>query len=347
MSQILITGGAGFIGSHVAEYYARKGEDVVVLDNLSRGKLLGKSEKNAEYNWNYLKQYKNISLIRGDIRDIQLLTETCRGVDIIIHAAAQTAVTTSLTDPWSDFSVNALGSFNLLEAVRKAKINPVIIYCSTNKVYGENVNKIDVIQEKSRYRFENRYENGIPENFDIDLCEHTPYGCSKLTGDLYMQDYARLYGLKVGVFRMSCIYGTRQFGVEDRGWLAWFAIAAILNEPITIYGDGKQVRDVLYITDLIEAYDAFIKSDLPHGVFNIGGGHQKTLSLLECLNILEEITGKKSPLKFSDWRASDQKVYISDISKAKEKLSWNPKIEPKEGVSKLVEWIDENRKIFK
>jgi len=347
MSQILITGGAGFIGSHVAEYYARKGEDVVVLDNLSRGKLLGKSEKNAEYNWNYLKQYKNISLIRGDIRDIQLLTETCRGVDIIIHAAAQTAVTTSLTDPWSDFSVNALGSFNLLEAVRKAKINPVIIYCSTNKVYGENVNKIDVIQEKSRYRFENRYENGIPENFDIDLCEHTPYGCSKLTGDLYMQDYARLYGLKVGVFRMSCIYGTRQFGVEDQGWLAWFAIAAILNEPITIYGDGKQVRDVLYITDLIEAYDAFIKSDLPHGVFNIGGGHQKTLSLLECLNILEEITGKKSPLKFSDWRASDQKVYISDISKAKEKLSWNPKIEPKEGVSKLVEWIDENRKIFK
>jgi len=347
MSQILITGGAGFIGSHVAEYYARKGEHVIVLDNLSREKLLGKSEKNAEYNWNYLKQYKNISLIRGDIRDLELLAETCRNVDIIIHAAAQTAVTTSLTDPWSDFSVNALGSFNLLEAVRKAKIKPVIIYCSTNKVYGENVNKIGVVQEESRYRFEDRYEKGIPETFDIDLCEHTPYGCSKLTGDLYMQDYARLYGLKVGVFRMSCIYGTRQFGVEDQGWFAWFAIATVLNKPITIYGDGKQVRDVLYITDLIEAYDAFIKRDLPHGVFNMGGGPQKTLSLLECLDLLEGITGKRSPLKFSDWRPSDQKVYISDISKAKEGLNWNPRIEPKEGAGKLVDWIDKNRKIFK
>ncbi|MFB0526578.1 MAG: NAD-dependent epimerase/dehydratase family protein [bacterium] len=347
MDRILITGGAGFVGSHVTEYYARKGKDVVVLDNLSREKLLGKSEKNAEYNWNYLKQYENISLIRGDVRDLELLTETCRNVDIIIHAAAQTAVTTSLSDPWCDFSVNALGSFNLLEAVRKAKIKPAIIYCSTNKVYGENVNKIGVIQEESRYRFEDRYEKGIPEDFDIDLCEHTPYGCSKLTGDLYMQDYAWMYGLKVGVFRMSCIYGTRQFGVEDQGWLAWFAIATILNKPITIYGDGKQVRDVLYITDLIEAYDAFINSDLPQGVFNIGGGPQKTLSLLESLNLLEEITGKKAPIKFSDWRPSDQKVYISDISKAKEELHWNPRIKPKEGLGKLVNWIEENREIFK
>ena len=347
MGKILITGGAGFIGSHVAEYYARKGEEVVVLDNLSREKLLGKSEKNADYNWNYLKQYNNISLIKGDIRNLELLIETCRNVDIIVHTAAQTAVTTSLSDPWSDFSVNALGSFNLLEAVRKAKIKPVIIYCSTNKVYGENVNKIGVVQEDSRYRFEERYENGIPENFDIDLCEHTPYGCSKLTGDLYMQDYARMYGLKIGVFRMSCIYGTRQFGVEDQGWLAWFAIAAVLNRPITIYGNGKQVRDVLYITDLIEAYDAFIKSDLPHGVFNIGGGPRKTLSLLESLNLLEEIIGKRPPLKFSDWRLSDQKVYISDISKAKGELHWNPRIGPKEGVGKLVEWIEENKKIFK
>jgi len=162
-----------------------------------------------------------------------------------------------------------------------------------------------------------------------------------------MQDYAWMYGLKIGVFRMSCIYGTRQFGVEDQGWLAWFAIATILNKPVTIYGDGKQVRDVLYITDLIETYDAFIKSDLPHGVFNIGGGPQNTLSLLECLNLLEEITGKRAPIKFSDWRPSDQKVYISDISKAKEELNWNPRIEPKEGVRELIEWIDENREIFK
>jgi len=346
MGKILITGGAGFVGSHVAEYYATKGEEVLVFDNLSRGRLLGKSEKNAEYNWNHLKQYKNISLIRGDIRDPGFLTDACKSVDIIVHAAAQTAVTTSLTDPWSDFSVNALGSFNLLEAVRKAKINPVIIYCSTNKVYGENVNKIGVVQEESRYRFEDRYRKGIPESFDIDLCEHTPYGCSKLTGDLYMQDYARLYGLKVGVFRMSCIYGTRQFGVEDQGWLAWFAIATVLKEPITIYGDGKQVRDVLYITDLVEAYDAFIKSNLPYGVFNIGGGPENTLSLIECLNVLEEITGTRPAIGFSDWRPSDQKVYISDISKAREELNWEPRIGPREGVSKLVEWVKENREIF-
>jgi len=346
MAKILITGGAGFIGSHVAEYYAKKREEVVVLDNLCRAKLLGKSEKNADYNWNYLKQYKNISLIKGDIRNLELLSQACRNAHIIVHAAAQTAVTSSLSDPWCDFSVNALGSFTLLEAVRRVKIRPVIIYCSTNKVYGENVNKIGVIQEDSRYRFQKGYENGIPENFDIDLCEHTPYGCSKLTGDLYMQEYARVFGLKIGIFRMSCIYGTRQFGVEDQGWLAWFAIATILNKPITIYGNGKQVRDVLYITDLVEAYDAFIRSDLPHGVFNIGGGPGKTLSLLESLNLIEEITGKRPRLKFSEWRLTDQRVYISNISKVKKELNWNPRIDPKKGLGKLLDWVDKNKGIF-
>jgi CDP-paratose 2-epimerase len=162
-----------------------------------------------------------------------------------------------------------------------------------------------------------------------------------------MQDYARMYGLKIGVFRMSCIYGTRQFGVEDQGWLAWFAIATVLNKPVTIYGDGKQVRDVLYVTDLIEAYDGFIKSDLPHGVFNLGGGPQKTLSLLESLNLLEEITGRRASIKFSNWRPSDQKVYISDICKAEKELNWNPRVGPKEGVRRLVNWVDENREIFK
>ncbi len=179
---------------------------------------------------------------------------------MIIHAAAQTAVTTSLQDPKIDCEVNALGTLNVLEAARLWRNHPVIICCSTNKAYGENVNKIEVIGKETRYVFEDKFKKGTPETFRIDLCEHTPYGCSKLAGDLYVQDYGRLYNLRTGLFRMSCIYGTRQFGVEDQGWVGWFTIATILGKPITICGDGKQVRDVLYVSDLGSAYDAFIKA---------------------------------------------------------------------------------------
>lgn len=241
--KILITGGAGFIGSHAAEFYASKGNDVIVFDNLSRAKLLKKSIKNADYNWNYLKKFKRIRLIKGDIRNIKEIQKAARGADVLVHAAAQTAVTASVIDPLADFEANALGTFNVLEAARKNDVKSVL-YCSTNKVYGENVNKAKVIEEKLRYAFEKKYLNGISEDFSIDLCEHTPYGCSKLTGDLYMQDYGKLYGLKTGVFRMSCVYGTRQLGIEDQGWVAWFAIATILGKSINIYGNGKQVRDV-------------------------------------------------------------------------------------------------------
>lgn len=338
--RILVTGGAGFVGSHVAEYYAKKKEQVKVLDNLSRATLLKKGEKYTKYNWSYLKKYQNIELIKGDIRDTSLVKRVVKGVDLVIHAAAQTAVTTSLIHPEPDFSTNALGTFYLLEGIRKAKTKPIIIYCSTNKVYGENVNRIKVKKEKTRYCFEERFKKGIPEDFPIDLCEHTPYGCSKLAGDLYMQDYAHLYGLKIGVFRMSCIYGPRQFGVEDQGWVAWLTIATLLNKPITIYGDGKQVRDVLYIDDLVNAFDRFVESDLPHGVFNIGGGPANTLSLLELLNILEEYTGRRSRIKFSAWRPSDQKVYISDLSKIKKSLNWYPRINPEEGIKRLTHWAE-------
>lgn len=351
--RILITGGAGFIGSHVAEFCAQKGEDVIVYDNLSRAALLGKDDKNTIYNWNYLTRYRSVRLIRGDIRDKSHMEEVARDVDVIIHTAAQTAVTTSMRDPEPDFTVNTIGTFNVLEAARKSGRKPSIVYCSTNKVYGENVNKVPVIEEKTRYRFANHqssfpdFSNGIPEAFPIDLCEHTPYGCSKLAGDLYMQDYARLYGLKIGVFRMSCIYGTRQFGVEDQGWVAWFTIATILGKPIIIYGDGKQVRDVLYVSDLVSAFDAFLESDLPYGVFNIGGGPGNTLSLLELLEILEELTGKKGSISYSDWRPSDQKVYISDIGKARRELGWSPKTSPRDGIKQLVKWVEENKEIFK
>lgn len=343
--KVLVTGGAGFVGSHVAEFYAEKGEDVVVLDNLTRAKLLGKDDKNASYNWEYLKKFDNISLIKGDIRDKETLTDAADGCDVIIHTAGQTAVTTSVVDPEPDFTVNAYGTFNVLEVARKSSRKPTIIYCSTNKVYGENVNLVQVQEEQTRYVFKEK--KGIDECFDIDLCEHTPYGCSKLTGDLYMQDYAHQYGLKTGVFRMSCIYGPRQFGFEDQGWVAWFTIATLLGKPITIFGDGKQVRDVLFVSDLVAAFDDFIKSDIPHVVNNIGGGGGYTMSLLELLDILQQETGSKSAVQYQQWRPSDQKVYISDISRIKQELGWEPKISPSQGVKKLIDWVKSDLDIFR
>jgi len=345
--KILITGGAGFVGSHLAEYYAKKGEEVIVLDNLLRAKILGKSTGDPYYNWNYLKQYKNVRLVRGDIRNFDEVRNLAKDVEAIIHVAAQVAVTTSMADPRIDLEINILGTFNVLEA---ARLNDSAgLFCSTNKVYGDNVNKIPVIEKETRYEFADpKHKNGISEMFPIDLCEHTPYGCSKLAGDIYAQDYGKIYGLKTAAFRMSCIYGPRQFGVEDQGWVAWFTIATITGKPITIYGDGKQVRDVLYIDDLVNAFDAFLqsKNQFSEKVFNIGGGPENTLSLLELLDLLEQLTGKRSKINLGNWRPSDQKVYISNISKAKEKLGWSPKESPKEGVRKLVNWVLENKHLF-
>lgn len=347
--KILITGGAGFVGSHVAEYYANKSDEIRVFDNLSRAKLLGYETSNAMYNGNYLKKYEKIELIKGDIRDVERIKEAAKDADVIIHTAAQTAVTTSLEDPRTDFGVNALGTFNVLEAARLSRNNPCVVYCSTNKVYGDNVNKIPVRESDRRYEFaDEKYKNGIPEEFSTDLCEHTPYGCSKFAADIYVQDYAKRNEIDAAVFRMSCIYGTRQFGVEDQGWVAWFSIATLLDKSITIYGDGKQVRDVLYVVDLVKAFDAFVqkRDKFHHGIYNIGGGVENTMSLLDLLDILEDLTGKRSVISFDDWRPSDQKVYVSDITKAKSELGWRPKNSPKRGVGKLVEWVDENKGLF-
>lgn len=347
-SKVLVTGGAGFVGSHTAEFFAKSGNDVIVFDNLSRAHLLGKNEKHSTYNWDYLSKYRNITPIRGDVTNFEQFREACKDVDVIIHTAAQTAVTASLIDPKTDFAINALGTFNVLEVARRSCNNPAIIFCSTNKVYGNNVNSVNVLAREKRYVFEDKFKNGISEVFSIDLCEHTPYGCSKLAGDIYTQDYAKTYALRTAIFRMSCIYGLRQFGVEDQGWVAWFTIATITGKPITIYGDGKQVRDILYVTDLVNAFDSFLqrKNQLSGEVFNMGGGPENTISLIELLDMLEQLTGKRSKITFSNWRPSDQKVYVSNISKAKEKLRWSPKVSPKEGVEKLVNWVSENKHLF-
>jgi len=346
MGKILVTGGAGFIGSHAAEYYARKGEEVIVLDNLSRTEILGKVVGNPLYNWNYLKQYENVKLVKGDIRNFEQVKEVAKDVDIIIHTAAQVAVTTSITNPRIDFEINALGTFNILEVARLEDSS--LIFTSTNKVYGENVNKIPIVEKEIRYEYADpRFMEGIPETFPIDLTSHSPYGCSKLVADIYVQDYAHTYGLKTGVFRMSCIYGERQFGVEDQGWVSWFIIAALTNKLITIYGNGKQVRDILHVDDLVEAFDRFITSNLKHGVFNIGGGIKNALSLLEFLDIVKELTHRHFNLSFSNWRSADQKVYVSNINKSKKLLNWTPKITMREGIKRLIAWVSNNMELFK
>ena len=347
--KVLVTGGAGFIGSHVAEYYAGRGFEVVVYDNLSRARIYGLNPKTMQYNVSYLRERfgGRVRVVEGDVRDYELLSREARDADLIVHAAAQVAVTTSIADPRLDMEVNVEGTFNVLEAARRASTNPTVIYCSTNKVYGGNVNKIPVEVRGRRYVYaDERFKHGIPEDFPIDLCEHTPYGCSKLAADLYVQDYAHVYGLRTAVFRMSCIYGERQMGVEDQGWVAWFVIAALTGRTITIYGDGMQVRDVLYVGDLVEAYDLFFNSKLKHGVFNIGGGPENTLSLLELIDMLREMLHIDVKVRFSEWRPGDQRVYISDIRRARELLGWRPKVPPREGVARLISWASANKHLF-
>lgn len=341
--KVFITGGAGFIGSHAAEFYAARGDEVVICDNLSRSRLFNQDQGLNDYNWHYLAKYSNITRIQGDVQDGENLAKHLAGADLVIHAAAQTAVTLSYEKPQVDFAINAQGTLNLLEAIRQLSKLPTVIYCSTNKVYGSNVNRIPIVETGLRYQYADpKYEHGIDETFGIDHCEHSPYGCSKLAADLYLQDYAHRYGLKIGIFRMSCIYGPRQFGIEDQGWIAWFAIAHHLGAPITIYGNGKQVRDALFVSDLIKAFHLFVEKSCRHEIFNLGGGPQNSVSLLELLELLRKMSGKETLVRYREWRPSDQKIYISDIRKAQSLLDWNPKVSIEEGVSSLIKWIREN-----
>lgn len=335
MSKILITGGAGFIGSNAARKYSEN-HNVTVLDNFSRG--------TAKHNKNNLRKRENITVVEADVKDKNIVEDHCEGKDLILHLAGQVAVTTSLKNSRKDFEANARGTFNVLEGARKSKKTPTIIYCSTNKVYGDNVNEIPVREKSRRYAYkEEKYAEGISEAFPIDRCKHTPYGSSKLAGDIYMQDYAKLYDLRAGVFRMSCIYGKSQIGTEDQGWLSHFILSTLRDEPLTIYGDGKQVRDVLYVSDLLKAFDAFWKKSekLNGQVFNIGGGKSNSLSLLELIDILQKKTGKRSELKFEDWRPSDQKVYITNTTKAQKELNWEPTISPEKGTERIINWARE------
>ena len=335
--KILLTGGAGFIGCNWASRLMKLGHKVTILDNLSR--------KGSKLNLEWLRNQGNFDFISADIRNAEKVNEAARAQDAIYHLAGQVAVTTSVVNPREDFEVNAWGTFNVLEAARLSGSDPIVVYASTNKVYG-GMEDIKLREESSRYCYE-ELSYGISETQPLDF--HSPYGCSKGAGDQYVRDYARIYGLRTVVFRQSCIYGIRQFGVEDQGWLAHFIIATAKKHPITIYGDGKQVRDLLWIDDLLDAYlIALTQPDKIAGnIFNVGGGPNYALSIwTELKPKLEELAGRDIKTEYRHWRPGDQRVYISDIRKAAKEINWNPAVSPDEGIRKLWDWVHLNLELF-
>jgi CDP-paratose 2-epimerase len=336
----LITGGAGFIGSNYVHRLLARGEQVTVYDNLSRG--------GAPRNLDWLKKEfgeKAFEVIVGDVRDADQIAEAAKSADVIVHLAGQVAVTTSVLNPRDDFESNAIGTFNVVEAARLSGKKPIVIYASTNKVYG-GMEDVALTEEPTRWRYKDLV-NGCPETQPLDF--HSPYGCSKGTGDQYVRDYARIYNLPTVVMRQSCIYGPRQFGIEDQGWVAWFIIAALMGRPLTLYGDGKQVRDILHVQDLMNAYDLAIdKIDIAKGqAYNLGGGPGNVMSVwAEFGPKLEKLIGASIEIAHGDWRPGDQRVFYADIHKAERELGWKPKISVDEGVQKLFEWVKVNKDLF-
>ncbi len=331
----LVTGGAGFIGTNVIKHFAPKFDEIVIFDNLSR--------KNTNINLSFTqKNFKNVRFIKGDVSNWEEIKKVYEDnkFDIVFHLAAQVAVTTSVDDPRTDFNINALGAFNVLEGARVTGQRPVMLYSSTNKVYGGMEDVVIIKKDDTHYGYRD-FPQGISEDFSLDF--HSPYGCSKGTGDQYFVDYARIYDFKTVVFRQSCIYGDHQFGNEDQGWVAHFLIATHNGMPLNIYGDGLQVRDVLYVKDLVLLYEKAIENieKVKGQVFNAGGGKNNTLSLLEFISIIEKKLGHKIKYSFDNWRPGDQKVYISNIAKAKKVLNWEPKFNVINGINALYNWVKE------
>lgn len=312
---------------------------MVVYDDLSR---FG-TDKNIA--WLRDEHGDRWTLTQADIRDFAALRQAAADADVVYHLASQVTVTTSVQDPRHDFEVNALGTFNVLEAARLSGRKPIVLYASTNKVYG-GMEDVVVVEGESGYAYRD-HPRGISEAHSLDF--HSPYGCSKGAGDQYVRDYARIYDLPTVVFRQSCIYGPRQFGIEDQGWIAWFLIAAVTGRPITIYGDGKQVRDVLWVEDLLDLYQAAQdRIDVAAGqIYNVGGGPENTLAVWSELGpMLEELLGRRVDVHYNDWRPGDQRIFIADTSKAKRQLGWQPKISKEEGVRRLYDWVVYNKALF-
>jgi CDP-paratose 2-epimerase len=334
---ILITGGAGFIGSNLADRFAREGNEVLIFDALSRPGV----ERNLE--WLKANHGKRISAIVGDVRDEDELRRAAADAKALFHMAAQVAVTTSLVDPRDDFETNVRGTIHVLDAIRTRGEPVPVIFASTNKVYGDLG---DLQFDRNGDRYVPRSDvarRGIGEARPLDF--HTPYGCSKGSADQYVLDYARSFGIPTVVFRMSCIYGRRQMGTEDQGWVAHFLIRALEDKPITIYGDGRQVRDILDIADTVEAYARALQHiGLVKGrAFNLGGGPANAISLLQLLDEIGRLTGRKPELRLQDWRQGDQRWYVSDTSAARQALGLGAPRAWREGVAALADWLRSER----
>lgn len=341
MSKILVTGGCGFLGSHVCELFRRKGWDVIAYDNLTKYELFrtGYRANNArDYKWNYLREL-GVELAKGDIRDLNEVFKAVEGCDFIVHTAAQPAMTISMENPLLDHSVNVQGTLSLLEASRKFDVP--MVSCSTIHVYGNKINET-LSQNKAHYF---RIPPTIDESHPIMKGTLTPLHASKRAAELYVQTYIDTYGLKAATFRYTGIYGPRQFGGEDHGWVANFAIRTIMNCPITIFGSGKQVRDILYASDAAKAFDCFYRNQKP-GIYNIGGGLECATSLLECISLIEKLTKRKASINFYPVRKGDLYYFICDITKAKMELGWFPEVTPEHGVLKLIRWVKDNKELF-
>jgi CDP-paratose 2-epimerase len=337
---VLITGGAGFIGANLAERLLEEGRRVILLDNLSRAGVADNVRALRE------RFADRVELVRGDIRDKPLVTQLVSQASAVFHFAAQVAVTTSLSDPLLDFDVNVRGTLNVLEALRGLSSPPPLLFTSTNKVYGA-LPDVRLRESASRYTPESPAvrELGIDEERSLAFC--SPYGCSKGAADQYVLDYAHSYDLKAVVFRMSCIYGPKQCGNEDQGWVAHFLIKALRGEPITIYGDGKQVRDILFVSDLVDAM-LLAQKNLPQvsgRAFNIGGGTRNVLSLRELLAFVEELTGDPLQLRYDEMRTGDQRYYVSNIERFHAVTGWQPRVEAGTGVQFLYEWLRRHRSL--
>lgn len=331
---VLITGGAGFVGTNLAARLAEQGRPVLVYDNLAR--------PGVERNLRWLRDtYPGlVHFKRADVRDAEQMADAVAGASAVFHLAAQVAVTTSLTDPRMDFEVNAYGTLNVLEAIRAREVRPPLVFTSTNKVLG-GLDRLQLKERGRRYEpaLDSVREAGVGEDFGLSFC--SPYGCSKGAADQYVLDYARTFGLSATVFRMSCIYGPHQCGNEDQGWVAHFLRQAILGEPITIFGDGKQVRDALFVEDLVDALllaEDHIES-LTGEAFNIGGGVQNTTSLLELIDAITRLRGERPAVTFEPWRPSDQRYYVSDVRGFTEHTGWGPRVSFAEGIDRLHSWL--------
>lgn len=336
---VLVTGGAGFIGSNLADRLAGLGHQVMIFDALTRPGVA------ANLDWLRHRHGTGIIPIVADLRDREQLDRAVDRAQVVFHLAAQVAVTTSLADPENDFDVNLRGTLHVLEAARRQSRKPPVIFASTNKVYG-SLDDISLVRNGEAYVPEDARirASGIGE--DRPLSFYTPYGCSKGAADQYVLDYARFYGVPTCVLRMSCIYGPRQLGTEDQGWLAHFLYSVRAGRPISIYGDGRQVRDVLYVDDAVETYiAAWNRIDQVSGrAFNLGGGPKNAVTLLQVLSRIGELTGRTPELRFAEWRPGDQRYFVANTDRVGAALGLRPFLPWREGMARLATWIEAERR---